>query len=276
MTGVRIRRARSAMSVTTHNASVHGVATKDIAMKNRRDSQLPCNTLLYGSLFSGIGGIDLGFDRAGMKCAWQVEIDPYCRKVLSKHWPEVPKHGDIRTFKPTPVDVVCGGFPCQDISNAGNCAGIEGERSGLWSEYVRIIRDIRPRFVVVENVEALLVRGMGRVLGDLAESGYDAEWDVVPASAFGVPQPRKRVFIMAYRNESGTSKEWLQPSGQQLRISRNPPTSDSREWECWATEPDVPRMANGIPNRLDRVAAIGNAVAPQVAEWIGKRLIESV
>src|SRR6187551_321237 len=130
-----------------------------------------------------------------MRCAWQVEIDPYCRRVLAKHWPDVRRHDDVRTFPPTDagewrVDVICGGFPCQDISNAGKRAGIDGERSGLWAEYARIVRALRPSIVVVENVAALLNRGIERVLGDLAACGFDAEWEVLPAAAAGAPHFR--------------------------------------------------------------------------------------
>src|SRR5262252_7182618 len=152
-----------------------------------------------GSLFSGIGGFDLGFQRAGFQIEWQVEIDDYCQRVLAKHWPDVARYGDIRTVTALPyVDVLCGGFPCQDISNAGKRDGIDGDRSGLWSEMVRIIRLVRPQYVIVENVAALLGRGMGRVLGDLSESGYNAEWDCIPASAVGAPHRRDRVWIVAY------------------------------------------------------------------------------
>lgn len=130
--------------------------------------------LTFGELFAGIGGFSLGLERAGMVCRWQVEIDPYARAVLAKHWPEVPKHDDVRTFPPQgdyAVDVICGGFPCQDISVAGKGAGLAGARSGLWSEFARIIGHLRPSYVVVENVAALLARGMGTVLGDLSTLG---------------------------------------------------------------------------------------------------------
>ena len=114
----------------------------------------------FGSLFCGIGGFDLGLERAGMQCAWQVEIDPYAQKVLAKHWPDVRRHADVCTFPPEEgdweVDVICGGFPCQDISYAGKGAGLAGARSGLWYEFARIIGQLRPRYVVVENVAALL------------------------------------------------------------------------------------------------------------------------
>lgn len=158
--------------------------------------------LTFGSLFAGIGGLDLGFERAGMACRWQVEIDPWCRRVLAKHWPDVPRHDDIKTFPPErgdwSVDVICGGFPCQDISNAGKRAGINGERSGLWSEMLRVIRVVRPRIVVVENVAALASRGLDRVLGDLSEIGFDAEWRIISAAEFGAPHLRRRLFIVAY------------------------------------------------------------------------------
>ena len=155
----------------------------------------------FGSLFAGIGGFDLGLERAGMECAWQVEIDPWARRVLARHWPSVPRYEDVKEVghhNLEPVDVICGGFPCQDISHAGKRAGIGGERSGLWGEYARIIRELRPRYVIVENVGALLVRGIDVVLRDLAESGYDAEWDIISAAAVGAPHLRERVWIVAY------------------------------------------------------------------------------
>jgi DNA (cytosine-5)-methyltransferase 1 len=153
-------------------------------------------------LFSGIGGFSLGLERAGMRTVAFCEIDPYCRRVLRKHWPSVPIYDDIRTLNagqlPIGIDVICGGFPCQDISVAGKGAGIEGERSGLWSEYARIIGELRPRYVIVENVAALLGRGLDRVLGDLAALGFDAEWHCIPASAVGAPHRRDRVWIVAH------------------------------------------------------------------------------
>ena len=231
-------------------------------------------SLTFGSLFAGIGGFDLGFERAGMTCSWQVEIDDYCRKVLAKHWPNVRRWDDVRTFPPKPVDdwrvdVLCGGFPCQDISNAGKRAGIDGERSGLWSEFARIIRVLRPRFVVVENVAALLGRGIGTVLADLAKSGFDAEWGVLPACAMGSPHSRERVFCVAY------------PTGERFDARREGPQGSERiatdgraYWR--STERGVVRVAYGTPGRVDRVQACGNAVVPQVAEWIGRRIVASV
>jgi DNA (cytosine-5)-methyltransferase 1 len=168
----------------------------------------------FGSLFAGIGGFDLGLERAGMQCEWQCEIDPYARRVLEKHWPDVRRYDDVRTmldYKPHAVDLICGGFPCQDISNAGRRAGIDGERSGLWSEYARIIGTLRPRYVLVENVAALLGRGIGRVLGDLSSLGYDAEWHVISAASVGAPHVRERVWIVANRDSSsGRAESWEQ------------------------------------------------------------------
>jgi DNA (cytosine-5)-methyltransferase 1 len=166
--------------------------------------------VMFGSLFSGIGGIDLGLELAGMRCAWQVENDPFCRRVLAKHWPGLPLFGDIKTLDATrlaSVDVIAGGFPCQDVSSAGKQRGIEnGTRSGLWSEFNRLVRALRPRVVVVENVPGLLTSGLGRVLSDLARGGYDAEWDSLSANAVGAPHIRDRVFVTAYRRDAAFSR----------------------------------------------------------------------
>lgn len=242
--------------------------------------------MTFGSLFAGIGGFDLGFERAGMTCKWQVEIEPYCQRVLAKHWPDVRRHDDVKTFPPTDVedwrvDVICGGFPCQDISLAGKGAGINGERSGLWREYARIIRVLRPRFVVVENVSALLIRGIDTVCGDLADIGYDAEWQVCSCAAFAASQRRKRVWILAYPNDARREGPvWVgqpYPTRAQGEAACREPLRSTRGY--WPPGPravnDIPRMADGTANRMDRLRAIGNAVVPQVAEWIGRRLMES-
>ena len=167
-------------------------------------------------LFSGIGGFSLGLERAGMQTVAFCEIDPFARRVLAKHWPEVPCHDDIRTLSADWLaenglwpDVICGGFPCQDISLAGKGAGIGGERSGLWREYARLIGEIRPRYVIVENVAALLGRGLGDVLGDLAALGYDAEWHCIPAAAVGAPHQRDRIWIVAYPAWDGAGRPWI-------------------------------------------------------------------
>ena len=161
-------------------------------------------------LFSGIGGFSLGLERAGMRTVAFCEIEEYPRQVLAKHWPNVPIYDDVRTLDADTlrrdgiaVDVICGGFPCQDVSFAGKRAGLEGARSGLWGEYRRLIGELRPRFVIVENVPGLLSLGMGTVLGDLAALGYDATWDCIPASAVGAPHRRDRIWIVAHANGKG-------------------------------------------------------------------------
>ena len=163
----------------------------------------------FGSLFAGIGGLDLGFERCGFECRWQVEIEPYAIKVLEKHWPNVHRERDINECSKEnlkKVDIIAGGFPCQDISYAGRGAGLDGERSGLFFQAVRLVCELRPRVVVLENVAGLLTRGLDRVLGTLAEVGYDAEWHCIPAAAVGAPHIRDRVFVIAYSEGDGRNK----------------------------------------------------------------------
>lgn len=239
--------------------------------------------LTFGSLFAGIGGFDLGFERAGMVCKWQVEIDPFCQKVLAKHWPHVRRHDDVRTFPPTDaedwrIDVICGGFPCQDISDAGLRAGIEGKQSGLWTEFARVIRALRPRFVAVENVAALLGRGMERVLGDLATNGFDAEWEVLPACAFGAPHSRERVFLVAYAASQPqlheSKREGHERLGAVLDAGAMRPVRHSYGWPATPAT-SLCRWTDGIPDRVERSRVLGNAVVPQVAQWIGERIVQA-
>lgn len=252
--------------------------------------------LTFGSLFAGIGGFDLGFERAGMQCAWQVEIDPYCQRVLAKHWPNVRRWDDVRTFPPEPidqwrVDVICGGFPCHDISQAGFVSskrkGITGERSGLWKDYLRIVCALMPRFVVIENVASLTVRGLDVVLCDLAASGFDAEWETVQASWFGIIQRRTRIFIVAYASGERleafpTQTEIQQQTNHAPWLDGYCPSSVSQELlqviSCGGSVvPDGKRFRDGrgVPNRTHRLRGLGNAVVPQVAEWIGRRIVEA-
>ncbi len=161
--------------------------------------------LTVGSLFSGIGGIDLGLERTGeFKTIWFSEVDDYASAVLKKHWSNVPNYGDIKTIpwrKIRKPDVLCGGFPCQDVSIAGKGAGIkEGTRSGLWKEFAKAIRILRPRYALIENVPMLANRGLDIVLSDLAQIGYDAEWNIISASSVGAPHKRERLFIITYPN----------------------------------------------------------------------------
>ena len=160
-----------------------------------------------GSLFSGIGGLDLGLECAlrdggfNVSTVWQCEADAWCRGILARHWPRAVRYDDVRAVGPDAprVDVLCGGFPCQDVSYAGKGAGLAGERSGLWFEFARIVRDLRPRVVVVENVAALAARGLDAVLGSLSEAGYDALWFSLRASDVGAPHQRERVFFVGWR-----------------------------------------------------------------------------
>jgi DNA (cytosine-5)-methyltransferase 1 len=222
------------------------------------------------------------------------EIDPYCQAVLRRHWPDVPVFDDVRTLTATDVsnaakqqvgiagqsrinsgvvDVICGGFPCQDISIAGKGEGITGSRSGLWKEFARIIGEIRPRYVIVENVAALLGRGLGDVLGDLAALGYDAEWHCIPASAVGAPHRRDRVWIVGHPMQSGLSERTAirgRPGEATTGLSWDV-SSVSGQWDV---EPDVGRVAHGVPARVDRLKALGNTVVPQIAEIIGRAIMK--
>jgi DNA (cytosine-5)-methyltransferase 1 len=247
--------------------------------------------LTFGSLFAGIGGLDLGLERAGMRCVWQVEIDDYARRVLAKHWPDVRRHDDVCTFPPAGewgCDLICGGFPCQDVSEANpRGEGLDGRRSGLWTEFARIVRVVRPRYVLVENVPALLWRGLGRVLGDLALMGFDAEWGVLSACMWRAPHTRERVFVLAYPQcsfwgEGGPRERgvdygsvrllggWRTAQEDAGRLGVRLET-DRGEWE---SEPNVGRVVDGLPRRLDRIRCLGNAVVPQEAEWIGRRIMD--
>ena len=228
--------------------------------------------MTFGSLFSGIGGMDLGLERAGMECRWQVENNPDAIRCLERHWPNVRRYGDIRTVGPEleRVNVIAGGFPCVDISAAGRQAGIDAERSGLWFQYARLIRLLRPDIAIIENVARLLVSGMDRVLGELAASGYDAEWQVLPARGFGAPHYRARVFILAY--PSGSRLEGIYEACRGIDLQST--TRDLRRQ--WDAEPELDRVANGLSRWVDGKAALiglGNAVVPQVAQWIGERII---
>jgi DNA (cytosine-5)-methyltransferase 1 len=242
--------------------------------------------LSVGGLFSGIGGWELGLERAGMRIAWHCEQDAFCQRVLGRHWPDVPCYSDVRELGVgTPgVDVLCGGFPCQPVSLAGRRLAQEDER-WLWPEFARVVGLLRPRHVLVENVPGLLGRGLGDVLGDLAALGYDAEWDCLPAAAFGAPHVRDRVWVVAYPASIGRGSRWERgpASGRERECEseRSLPLADNarvfRETprqRGWPVEPDVDRMAHGIPAQVDRLRSLGNALVPQVAEWIGRRVIE--
>jgi DNA (cytosine-5)-methyltransferase 1 len=246
--------------------------------------------LTVGSLFSGIGGLELGLERAGLgPVLWQVERDPYCRQVLEKHWPETMRHEDVNAVGPAnlePVQLICGGFPCQDVSSAGARKGLAGDRSGLWYQFDRVVRELAPEWVIVENVASGATLWLDAVVCDLEQSGYACL--PIPLSAFdvGAPHLRRRIFVVGHADSNrepivpehdetsglpsvGHSvREGLaRASGAELRGKprREEPTAGG--W--WETEPALGRVANGVPNRVDRLRALGNAVVPQCAEVIG-------
>jgi DNA (cytosine-5)-methyltransferase 1 len=267
--------------------------------------------LTVGSLFSGIGGLDLGLERAGMKVIWQSEIDPYCNKVLKKHWPEVPNYGNIKEIDwqtiPRP-NVICGGYPCQPFSTAGKRLGTDDPRH-LWPWVRTAISELRPQYAILENVRGHLSMGGLQVIGELAEVGYDAEWRVVSAAGLGAPHRRDRVIIVAYpagkcsnggqpgsnnaqRAEKGLQKQ-IRASGTNVADAEGsssgsakpydlcariwqttklgkPNCSTRTDGDWWQVEPNVGRVANGVSARVDRLRGLGNAVVPQVAEYIGR------
>jgi len=324
----------------------------------------------FGSLFSGIGGLDLGLEWAGWQPRWQVENDPYCQRILARHWPELTRYGDIRDVDwgaVEPVHLLAGGFPCQPFSIAGQRRGTADER-WLWPEFARAVGVLRPAYVLVENVPGLVGRsgGMGDVLAGLAALGYDAEWDCLPAAAVGAPHLRYRIWILASprwaeygrpladpgggdahapddvcagrdaavagdatladaqgeperaglragrsdrlggrRSGDGggalADPDGSRPQGRSLHPERpdqratgasglddsdRSPELRGRGWgaapstghapagaDWWSVEPDVGRVADGVPSRVDRLRALGNAVVPQVARAIGERIM---
>jgi DNA (cytosine-5)-methyltransferase 1 len=287
-------------------------------------------------LFSGIGGFSLGLERAGMETIAFCEFDEHAQKVLRKHWPDVPIYDDVRTlngydYRGT-VDVVCGGFPCQDLSTAGKRIGFDGERSSLYGEMLRIIGECMPRYAIFENVTGLISGDKGKwfakFLYDLAKIGFDAEWHCITASDIGAHHHRDRVWVIAYPNLHGERKLWdgetlhnqqqhnqTQKYGRELindgingnsqtqvahasrtrsevglaeqgirqegyaRISvhlSNEIRRARREsgMEGWSIEPELGRLAHGVPNRSHRLKQLGNAVVPQIPEAIGRAIME--
>ena len=243
-------------------------------------------------LFAGVGGGILGGMLLGHTCVCAVEIDSYCRKILLQRQrdgilPKFPIWDDVRTFDGRPwrgkIDCICGGFPCQDISVAGKGAGLDGERSGLWREFARIIGEIRPRYALLENSPMLAVRGLGRVLGDLAETGYNARWLVMGADDVGAPHRRKRIWILAHTDA---------PCERREHATGGDKGSQSAQFQVWgegafralldtqkpqyAVHSEDERMADGIPDFVDRFKAIGNGQVPLVAATVFNVLTEGL
>lgn len=272
-------------------------------------------------LFSGIGGFSLGLERAGMKTVAFCEIEPFCRRVLNRHWPEVPIYDDVTTLTArrlrddgVTVNLVCGGFPCQDISVAGRGDGLDGARSGLWREFYRLIDEIKPRWVVIENVAALRTRGLDVILSSLDAIGYVGEWHLIPASACGAPHRRERIWIVATYAGRPARRRIIEerrrrsakidtqrngdgpPDGGQIMahtdsrgrrvqgyvggaigdsIARQLSNRRARRW--WETEPDVGRVVDGPADEVDRrkrLIALGNSLVPQIPEMIGRAIME--
>jgi DNA (cytosine-5)-methyltransferase 1 len=261
-------------------------------------------------LFSGIGGFSLGLERTGgFTTSAFCEICPEARKVLRKHWADVPIYEDITKltarelhYDGIEIDCITGGFPCQDISLAGKGEGIVGERSGLWAEMFRLIADVRPRWVIAENVSALRSKGLTLVLQNLCEIGYHAEWHCIPASAVGAHHQRDRIWIAAYPSSVPAQPSIRETSaeGEGTQIPNTQPCSGSARGdtllsevsdeerpndtatgcgalpraECWEVEPELGRVAHGIPRRVDRLKQLGNSVVPQIPELIGNAILE--
>jgi DNA (cytosine-5)-methyltransferase 1 len=284
-----------------------------------------------GSLFAGIGGFELGIERAipNSHTVWQVEQNTFCQSILHKHWPNATIYDDVRTVGAhnlQPIDILLGGFPCQDISTAGLQRGIKnGTRSGLWWEMHRIIMELRPRIVIMENVSNILSVGGTAVIGSLANIGYDCEWSVISARQFGAPHQRKRWFGVAYphgiRSNKTRHKRITSTVGTRAQIhagtlqgkktcgttktneftNTNMPRCKKRHEPImletgigsrggdrqirglhirnyWQQEKDPSRLCNvddGIPDRLAKLKALGNAIVPQCSEYIGKRVLAS-
>jgi DNA (cytosine-5)-methyltransferase 1 len=247
-------------------------------------------------MFDGIGAFGLGLERAGMTVVSHTEKDPACQRVLRKHWPEVPIHSDVTTRKwlPGEADVICAGFPCQDVSQAGPRTGLSGARSGLFWEVVRAVRVVRPLYVILENVAALLRRGMGTVLGAMAESGYDAEWDCIPKSHVGAPDIRDRVWIIAEPQHSDADRQrsyqaalhqhgssQLQNQQERFTGPMGAPLAKSLArvgpagGRGWNSEPGVCRVVARSPADVDRVKQLGNSGCPRITEALGLAILET-
>lgn len=231
------------------------------------------------SLFAGIGGLELGLQRAGMTVVGQVESDPFCRSILSRHWPEVPRHDDVRTAtvwwrsrtRPA-VHAVAGGFPCQPVSTAGRQLA-QADPRWLWPAMADVIADLQPTWVIAENVPGLRTRGLGTVHADLADLGYTARTGSISACEMGAPHPRRRLFILAHPQGQGRCPWRAQPGRAAPPDGRQPHQRRPRGRDRWTTEPDVGRVAYGVPVGLDRRRALGNAVVPDVAEHVGRMIL---
>ena len=235
-------------------------------------------TLRLIDTFSGIGGFSYSAEKlvGGFKTVAFVECEPFCQKVLKKHWPHVEQFHDIRTYNPEPysADVICGGFPCQSISNAGKREGItETSQSGLWYELYRVICLLQPRYVVLENVSAILSRGLGIVLGNLAEAGYNSEYVCIPASALGACHKRDRFWLVAYPSREGLQRPKLKEMERTI-WPKSPARRLNPNWRQYKSEPVLVRGSDGLSNWIHRTKALGNSIVPQVAAIPLQRVLD--
>lgn len=242
--------------------------------------------MTHGSISTGIGGFDFGAEQNGIKTRWTCEIDPLRQDILRHYYPNAKHYGDMRKVrKPKYVDIISFGFPCQDISQANpKGEGLNGEKSGMFYEGWRIIRAVRPRFIVIENSPMLIHRGLRSILGLLAKEGYNAEWDIISCKRFGLPHLRKRLFIVAYTNEVGrqtNSRVQRRKSHQDLQQEKarelffQSEFSGNTSWQHWSeTVRSVSHLDNGIPKNIlyGLLAAAGDTVSPRITAWIFSRI----
>ena len=244
------------------------------------------------SLFAGIGGFDLGLERAGMTCVAQVDNNEFCQKVLAKHWPDVPRFGDIRDVgrhNLPAADLICGGFPCQPFSVAGKQRGTDDDRH-LWPEMLRVITELKPAWVVGENVPGIISIFIDQAISDLEGQGYTCEPFVFPACAFDARHIRYRLFFVAYAHgerfsevgsmgydeiQQAKRKEMFEVGGGGEFVEYSGRNGGKHNGKTWPVEPGVGRVVNGISHRMDRIRGLGNAVVPQVAEFIGRVIMDA-
>lgn len=254
-----------------------------MVLPTARNSCTKCeSSVKIGSLFSGIGGLELGLEMSGLgDTAWQVELDPACQEVLAKRWPRATRYDCIQNVgnhNLSPVDILCGGFPCQDVSGAGKSTGISGSRSGLWTEFARIIGELKPEWIVVENVASGAKQWVNDVIRDLGRQGYDALPIPITAQDVSAPHLRRRVFIVAHSNRFPirNQSEWmswrreiaLQGKGKAFAVDEGSPGHLTRA-PGWQARPEIRGVDDGLPRRVDRLKQLGNSVVPECAEVIG-------
>lgn len=234
--------------------------------------------LTHGSLFSGIGGFELGAKWSGIETVWNCELFEFNRNVLKKHFPNTIQYEDIREMRsPESVDVISGGFPCQDISISGKGKGIKGEKSGLWNEMRRVIQEVNPNFVIIENSPQLTRKGLEKVLFDLSEIGHDAEWQCISNASFGFSHTRERIYIISYSNKIRSKGSYESSIFQKIFQKRG---ESSKEIDLslpmqridFNGEFDTSRINDGFSEGLDKLRpsfeAYGNAVNPYVAHYL--------